>query len=130
MALQQKIGEKIRNLRKEKGWTQEIAAEKTKLSVTAYSKIERGQTDISLSRLESIAEAFETAADSLITACQTSNFIGNTLKGNASINQGKTTHKYPKDKAIQEILWSLNQIIEELKQRIEVLEGEKTAHKK
>ena len=49
------IHEKIRLFRQVKGWTQEEIADKLDLSVNGYGEIERGNSDIKLSRLEQIA---------------------------------------------------------------------------
>lgn len=46
----------IRKLRIEKDFTQDYVAMKLDMSISAYSKLERGQTDPSLSRVEKIAE--------------------------------------------------------------------------
>ncbi|KHD05108.1 hypothetical protein PN36_21535 [Candidatus Thiomargarita nelsonii] len=53
-----KVHEKILFMRKSKGWTQEDMAEKLNLSVNGYANIERGETDVQISRLEKIAETF------------------------------------------------------------------------
>jgi transcriptional regulator with XRE-family HTH domain len=53
-----KIHEKIKFLRKSKGWTQEEMADKLNLSVNGYAKIEQGKTDLQVSRMEQIANAF------------------------------------------------------------------------
>lgn len=53
-----KIHKKIRSIRKSKGWSQEKMAEKLELSVNGYANIERGETDVQVSRLEQIAETF------------------------------------------------------------------------
>jgi len=53
-----KVHEKIRTLRKSKGWSQEEMAEKLNLSINGYANIERGETDVQVSRLEKIAETF------------------------------------------------------------------------
>lgn len=50
--------EKIRFLRQAKGWTQEEVADKLKMSQNGYGSIERGETDVNLSRLEQIADLF------------------------------------------------------------------------
>jgi transcriptional regulator with XRE-family HTH domain len=50
--------EKIRFLRQAKGWTQEEVADKLKMSQNGYGCIERGETDVNLSRLEQIADLF------------------------------------------------------------------------
>ena len=52
------IHEKIRILRQVKGLTQEEVAERLNLSVNGYGKIERGNCDINLHRLEQLAEVF------------------------------------------------------------------------
>lgn len=52
------IGKKIRLLRHQNGWTQEDAAERLGLSVPAFSKMETGKSEITLSRLEQLARLF------------------------------------------------------------------------
>ncbi|MCK5717160.1 MAG: helix-turn-helix transcriptional regulator [Thiomargarita sp.] len=46
-------------MRSLKKWTQEEMAEKLKISIRSYAKIERGETNVNLSRLEQIAEVME-----------------------------------------------------------------------
>jgi transcriptional regulator with XRE-family HTH domain len=53
-----KVHEKIKFMRESKGWMQEEMADKLELSVNGYANIERGETDVQISRLEKIAEAF------------------------------------------------------------------------
>jgi len=53
------VYEKIRQIRKAKGLKQEQIAEKLNMSPNGYGDIERGDSDIKLSRLEAIAEALE-----------------------------------------------------------------------
>ena len=53
------VNEKIRLIRETKGLTQEQVAEKLNMSPSAYGNIERGDSDIKLSRLEKIAESLE-----------------------------------------------------------------------
>ncbi|EIJ44169.1 putative transcription factor, MBF1 like protein [Beggiatoa alba B18LD] len=50
------LHEKIQLMRTLKGWSQEEMAEKLSMSVSGYAKIERGATDITMSRLKSISE--------------------------------------------------------------------------
>ncbi len=54
-----KVGKNIRRLRQKKGWTLVQIAEKVKVSVPAFSKIETGPTDINMSRLKQLADIFE-----------------------------------------------------------------------
>ena len=53
-----KINDKVRFMRKERGWAQEFMAEKLDMTPNSYSNIERGITDIQNSRLEQIAKVF------------------------------------------------------------------------
>lgn len=52
------LGDKIRYFRNQKNWSQEQMADKLKLSLPAYSKIERDITDVSFSRLKELAKVF------------------------------------------------------------------------
>ncbi|MEQ1636180.1 MAG: helix-turn-helix transcriptional regulator [Methylococcales bacterium] len=52
------VHEKIRLVRQLKGWSQEDVASKLDMSTNGYGSIERGETDVNLSRLEQIAEIF------------------------------------------------------------------------
>lgn len=52
------VHEKIKFIRQLKGWSQEDMAEKLAMSINGYGSIERGETNVNLSRLEQIAEIF------------------------------------------------------------------------
>lgn len=54
-----KTHEKIRQAREQKTWSQELMAEKLEMSPSGYAKIERGESNISLPRLEQISEILE-----------------------------------------------------------------------
>jgi transcriptional regulator with XRE-family HTH domain len=51
-----KVQEKIRSMRESKNWSQEEMATKLNMSVNGYSKIERGETNPHISKLEQIAK--------------------------------------------------------------------------
>ncbi len=53
-----KIQEKIRFMREERHWSQEEMAEKLGMSTNGYAKIERGETKISIPKLEQVAGIF------------------------------------------------------------------------
>jgi transcriptional regulator with XRE-family HTH domain len=53
-----KVHDKIRSIRQSKGWTQPDMAYKLDMSVNGYANIERGETDVQISRLEQIADTF------------------------------------------------------------------------
>ncbi len=60
------IGTKIRKIRELKNLKQEHVAEKLGISVTAYGKIERDETDISIERLDQIAKVLEIAPQDIL----------------------------------------------------------------
>ncbi len=53
-----KVHEQIKLFRKLKGWSQEDMANKLEISLNGYGSIERGDADISVTRLEQITEVF------------------------------------------------------------------------
>lgn len=54
-----KTFEKIRLMRELKKWSQEQMAEKLEMSANGYAKVERGETKLTLPRLQKIADIFE-----------------------------------------------------------------------
>ncbi|MFN4145269.1 MAG: helix-turn-helix domain-containing protein [Runella sp.] len=60
------IGEQIRQARVLKGFSQENMAEELGISTTSYGDIERGKTDVTLSRLHKIAEILKIGIFDLI----------------------------------------------------------------
>lgn len=54
------IGRNIKNLRELKNYTQTFMAEKLNMSVPGYSKIENDRTDITISKINMIAEILDT----------------------------------------------------------------------
>ncbi|WP_025763194.1 helix-turn-helix domain-containing protein [Dyadobacter tibetensis] len=60
------IPEKLRNLRLAKGLSQENMADLLHISTTAYGDLERGKTEMTLSRLESVAEVLAVALPDLL----------------------------------------------------------------
>ncbi|MFD1141696.1 helix-turn-helix domain-containing protein [Larkinella insperata] len=61
------VSAQIRLLRQQKGYSQENMADMLGLSTTAYGDIERGKTDLTLSRLQQIATALGTTATQLLS---------------------------------------------------------------
>ena len=59
------IGNKIKNIRELKNFTQEYMAEKLDISQAAYSKMEKGDTKISQDKLNKIAEILEVNPDDI-----------------------------------------------------------------
>ncbi|MDB5256804.1 MAG: helix-turn-helix protein [Chitinophagaceae bacterium] len=61
------LGDKLKALRTTKKWSQEDIAHELEISLPAYSKIERGITDISLGRLTQIAKLFNLTVIELLS---------------------------------------------------------------
>ena len=77
------VHEKIRLIRETKGLTQEQLAEKLKMSPSAYGDIERGDSDIKLSRLKKISESLEVKLSELFELSEKGSFnIINSLHSN------------------------------------------------
>ena len=61
-----KIGNRIRQTRKLKGWSQEVLAEKCEISLSFIGHIERGTRSMSLDTFASICNVLEAGADELL----------------------------------------------------------------
>ncbi|MCF0071818.1 helix-turn-helix domain-containing protein [Dyadobacter sp. CY261] len=60
------LSEKIRQIRLQKGLSQENMADMLGLSTTAYGDIERGRTELSVSRLENVAKLLDVPLPDLL----------------------------------------------------------------
>ncbi|MBR2176158.1 MAG: helix-turn-helix transcriptional regulator [Clostridia bacterium] len=60
------LGERIKALRKQKGYTREAFAEKLSVSTRFLAAVESGEAGVSLSTLKKIVLALDTSADYLI----------------------------------------------------------------
>jgi transcriptional regulator with XRE-family HTH domain len=59
MDIKQKFGQRVKFLRKNKGWSQEKLALNSDLDRTYIPDIESGKRNVSISVIEKIAKAFE-----------------------------------------------------------------------
>ncbi|PWJ60351.1 helix-turn-helix protein [Dyadobacter jejuensis] len=66
MELKENLPEKIRQLRLAKGFSQENMADMLGVSTTAYGDLERGRTELTLSRIESVANILEVSMPHLL----------------------------------------------------------------
>jgi transcriptional regulator with XRE-family HTH domain len=60
------FGERIRALRLEQGWSQELLAEKTGFHRTYIGMIERGERNLSLRNIETFANTFTLTISELV----------------------------------------------------------------
>ncbi len=61
-----RFGERIRELRTAKGWSQEALADKTEFHRTYIGMVERGERNLSLKNIEVFANAFGIALKTLL----------------------------------------------------------------
>ena len=66
-AITHRFGQRIRQLRQERGWSQEEYGERCNLDRTYISGIERGVRNPSLEVLESLAKGFEMSLSELMS---------------------------------------------------------------
>jgi transcriptional regulator with XRE-family HTH domain len=59
ITMNENLGDTIRKIRELKNFSQSYMAERLGLSVSGYGKIERNETELTLSRIKQIAEIFE-----------------------------------------------------------------------
>lgn len=98
-----RLHEKLRSLRQQKGWSQEEIGYYLNMSGSAYGCIERGETNIPLSRLEDIARIFGVELADLFNMNDKSTFhagdnntLTNLLCINSSIDSLKLQHELEK----------------------------------
>ncbi|MGD1842911.1 MAG: helix-turn-helix domain-containing protein [Thermonemataceae bacterium] len=117
------LGEKIRAIREMKGYSQTYLATHMNISQTAYSKIERGETQVTPEKLQTIADILEVPKESIENFSEKFfiNITGdnNTNNGNSNINSV--------DKVLLEYLI---QRITLLEQKIEQMETHYQAQQK
>lgn len=79
----QKIGNRIKNLREEKNYSQDYLAQRLGISQKAYSKIENSQTKLTVEHLLKIADALEVSINKILAS------DGNTVHNNFSTHNGE-----------------------------------------
>lgn len=65
VSIQQKFGNRVRKLRKSKGWSQEEFADQCGLHRTYIGAIERGERNVSLNNIHAIAKALDISVKDL-----------------------------------------------------------------
>ena len=99
------VGHRLQMLRMEKNLTQEQMGEKLNLSTSAYCKIEYGETDLTLTRLNKIAEVL------------------NTIGTNIGVAKDCSTVRIEAAEDLRELIKANSRFIEILCKRIELLEN-------
>lgn len=128
--LKKEIGERLRKIRNVRGLSQENLANDLRITSTAYGKIERGETDVNVTRLSQICEILEIHLYELFIPEHTINHIYNNDEPilEPDINKKKLSHQTDLDIAIDRITELKNtiqvqkELNENLKLRIAYLE--------
>ncbi len=123
------LPKKLKLIRSLKSWTQEDVADKLGISTHAYAKIERGETDVNLSRLQQIAEVMEIELSQLfgldeknvfnLTGDQNGDHNNQCIDNNWNVNSPSTEQIEYKHK-----LEKANLIIEQQQKEIDYLKKE------
>ena len=96
------IGEKIKKIRELRGYPQKYVADKLSMTPAGYSKIERGETDVTYSKIEEIAAILNVSLEDLMAFDQQKILNSfNQVKGSNShivINDIKEVKKLYEDK--------------------------------
>lgn len=111
-----KIGERVKNVREQRNYSQQYVATKLGVSQKAYSKIETGETKLSVENLMKLSEILDTTINDLLDS------VGNAVYNNLGTHTGEgvVIHKTTSDKIselYEKILQSKDEEIQRLKQQ-------------
>ena len=117
-----RIAEKIRKLREIKGYKQETMAKRMGLTTNGYGKIERGESSITLDRLEQIAQVLEVSTldilqfdDNFVYNNTTmNNSATNGIVNNYSLSEAERILMMQQIEAMQRLIDNQNKLIETL----------------
>ena len=112
-------GQQLQLLRLENNLTQEQMSEKLNLSTSAYCKIEYGETDLTLTRLNKIAKILGVSALSLFRHIDKS--MNSDAEDNSCKNNSNNDSTYDLND-LRELIKANTRIIDLLSKRIDLLE--------
>ena len=117
------VGQRLQLLRLERNLTQEQMSEKLNLSTCAYCKIEYGETDLTLTRLNKIADILNMSAVELFTRIEGDTY-NNYPKdyGRVWITRDSSIVNVDNSDDLRELVKSNSRLIDVLLKRIEELE--------
>ncbi len=114
------LGKRIAKIREARGLKQENVAEILKITTNSYAKIERDESDISLSRLGEIAKALEVDIKTFFEEKNPIIILGD-VRENAQIN-GKNGKQYNHTIKFDKERQSYQNHITDLQKQLEVLQ--------
>lgn len=119
------VEQRLQLLRIEKNLTQEQMGERLNLSTSAYCKIEYGETDLTLTRLNKIAEILKMAPAELFNKIDGNIYFNNSGTIGVGIAKDHST-VYTADNDLRELIKANSRLIEVLCKRIDDLEQKTT----
>ena len=122
----EKIIKKISEIRNRKGFSYENMAHDLDLSVSAYRKIETGETKLTVERLVDISKILETSLDEFLDVNSQKNF-NQEIKEQSTGYQGvdnRVYHEY--SEVSKKLIEVYEKQIEELKKEVEALKVNKS----
>ena len=119
------VGHRLQMLRMEKNLTQEQMGEKLNLSTSAYCKIEYGETDLTLTRLNKIAEVLNMSALELFNKIDGNVYVNNSGTIGTNIGVAKDCSSVHIEAAddLRELIKANSRLLDMLYKRIELLEN-------
>lgn len=127
--LKKTAGQRLQLLRLEKSFTQEQMGEKLNLSTSAYCKIEYGETDLTLTRLNQIAEILDMPAGELFNKIEGSTTYFNHDGTAIGETYHHSTRKADHSEELRELTRANARLIDMLCKRVDFLEKEvRVAH--
>lgn len=122
---QAKIGQKIKRIREYKNLTQKYLADELGMTQGAYSKIEMGESDISVTRLEKIAKLFDMKLEELLTFDNVVFNTTNNPNGGNVMSQVTYTISENERRLYEKQIDTLKEELEFLKKMLEIVMNEK-----
>ena len=113
-----KVHEKIRFMRESREWSQEEMAAKLNMSVSGYSKIERGETKGYIPKLEQIAKEFDMELMELLSFGERHLYLISENSNNGCNVIGSSTELAFENQKLHLMLAHQDETIEHLKQEI------------
>ena len=118
----EKIGPNIRKLRDIRAYKQEYLAEQLGMSLSGYGKIERGETDVSIGRLEQIAKVLDIKIETILGFNE--NIVLQQITNHAQLTNGMyiASSSNQEEERYQNEIILLKEQITQLKQIVELLQ--------
>jgi len=120
--LKKMVGQRLQLLRIEKNLTQEQMGEKLSLSTSAYCKIEYGETDLTLTRLNKIAEILGMSAGELFNRIDGGRVKFENCQGIVGYTQHNENCNLNETNDLRALIKANSKLIDMLEKRIELLE--------